>query len=146
MLLDAPGADAGGGDARGADARGAEAPGADAGGGPARLAVREDSGDAVRVNVDAQTAGYLVLADAIQHDWVATVDGAAAPVVAADHAFGAVHVPAGRHTVTLRYEPAGWAAGQVITWVSLGALLLAAGAAAVSAARRRRRPWHRERL
>ena len=119
-----------------------DTPGQAAGGGTARLTVTEDSGDAVRAEVDAGSAGYLVVADAIQHDWVATVDGTPAAVVDADHAFGAVHVPAGRHVVALHYVPAGWSAGQVVTWISLGFVLLAAALALRDRRCRRRRYPH----
>lgn len=109
------------------------AEGPSGGGGDAVLEVREDSGDVVEVAVEAATDGYVVVGDAIQGSWVAEVDGAPAPVVDADHAFGAVHVPAGEHVVTFRYDPAGWTAGWIVTLLAAAALL--GGAAA---ARRRR--------
>jgi hypothetical protein len=102
---------------------------------PADLRVREDSGDVVDVDVDAAGAGYLVLADGIQSEWSAAVDGRAATIEDADHAFGAVHVPAGRHRVTFSYTPRGQDAGVAISAVSAVALL---GLGAVPALARRR--------
>jgi hypothetical protein len=75
--------------------------------------------------VDADGDGYLVVADALQQGWVAEVDGERADVVDADHAGVAVHVPAGRHAVTLRYSPPGQRAGLGISATSVVALVVA---------------------
>jgi hypothetical protein len=109
--------------------------GPDVDGGPASVEVLEDSGDRVRVRVDADGAGWLVLADSVQTDWTASLDGEPADIVAADHAFGAVHVPEGRHEVTFGYEPRGETEGYVASAVGLVAL----GLMAVLPAVRRRR-------
>jgi hypothetical protein len=92
-------------------------------GGTARLTVLEDSGDTIRVRVRADAAGYLVVADSIQTGWTATVDGATARLLPADHAFGAVLVPEGMHEVTLRYTPRGATAGLIAA--GTGTVLLA---------------------
>lgn len=97
-----------------------------AGAGLAGLSVLEDSGDAVRVRVDAEAAGILVVADTIQRDWSATMDGQPTDLLEVDHAFAGVAVPAGTYEIVLRYTPSGWGAGQAI---SLVALLLVAAAA-----------------
>jgi hypothetical protein len=49
--------------------------------------------------------GYLVNTDAYYPGWRAYVDGRPAALYRANVAFRAVLVPAGRHTVTFRYEP-----------------------------------------
>lgn len=99
------------------------APGPAAGGGAARVTPlpRADGGDQDQVSaqVDAQTAGYLVVADGLQDGWTATVDGTPAPLVDADHALVAVPVPAGRHRVQVRYDSPGWALGRGISAVSV---------------------------
>jgi hypothetical protein len=109
-------------------------PGEAISGRPAVLHVDEDSGDTVDVDVRAEGAGYLVLADSIQDDWSVQVDGTAATIEAADHAFGAVHVPAGDHRVTFTYTPRGQDLGFGISAVSLLVLL---GLAAAPVVRRR---------
>jgi uncharacterized membrane protein YfhO len=81
--------------------------------------VREDSGDVVKAQVDAQGAGYLVLADAVQHDWTVTVDGKRADLVPADEAMAAVHVPEGRHEVVFAYAAGGRSTGLPISAVAL---------------------------
>jgi len=89
----------------------------------AELRILEDSGDRVRVAVNATGAGYLVVADAMQDGWSASVDGQPAVLRPADHAVVAVFVPAGRHEVSMRYDPQGWRVGQLISVVSVILLL-----------------------
>jgi hypothetical protein len=104
------------------------------GGGPAgerngAVTVTEHDGPVgLDVAVEADRAGHLVVADALQHDWVATVDGEPADLVPADHAGVAVAVPAGRHDVALRYRPRGQRAGLAVGAVTALALAVVAGA------------------
>jgi len=93
---------------------------------PSDFKVDEDSGDTVRVHVQTDHAGYLVVTDNIQSDFKASVDGRSAPVVDADYAGGAVFVEAGTHEVALHYEPAGRQTGARLTGLSAAMLALAA--------------------
>jgi hypothetical protein len=86
---------------------------------PAGVEVLEDSGDTIRVRVDAEGAGYLTIADPLGSGWTAEVDGRAAEIVEADHAGGAVFVETGEHEVALRYVPDGWYAGIALSALSL---------------------------
>ena len=79
-------------------------PGPAASGQPAAVQVVQDGTDSITTTVDAQGSGYLVVADADQVGWQATVDGHQADLVKADQGLVAVNVPAGTHTVTLRYS------------------------------------------
>jgi hypothetical protein len=94
-------------------------PGPAGSGAAARLRVERDGEDEIRVTIRAAGVGYLVVADALQHGWVARLDGRPVALRAADHACVAVLVPPGRHQVVLRYEPPGWKPGLVISGVSL---------------------------
>ncbi|HEX6754720.1 MAG TPA: YfhO family protein [Mycobacteriales bacterium] len=105
---------------------------------PATVDVLEDSGDTIRARVDAQGAGYLVVADALQTDWTVTVDGKPATLRNADHALVAVDVPAGAHEVAFAYAPSGRPLGTLVTGF---AVLLVAGL--LVADRLRRRGRHR---
>ena len=49
-----------------------------------------NDGDFLRMSVDAEGDGYVVVADGMQTDWVATVDGQPAELLDADHAGVAV--------------------------------------------------------
>lgn len=91
----------------------------------ARVEVVADHPDEMRVRVDAEGAGYLVVADALQRGWAVKVNGRPAELVEADHALVAVALPAGTSDVRLAYEPVGLAEGRA---VSLIAVLLLAGA------------------
>ncbi len=94
-----------------------------AGGGTAEVEVLTDGMDEIEVSVRAREPGYLVVADALQQDWVATVDGEPAPLVAADHGLVAVAVGEGEHTVRVAYRmPYGNLGG----WLSGFTLLLIA--------------------
>ncbi|MGH2662612.1 MAG: YfhO family protein [Actinomycetota bacterium] len=106
-----------------------------ASGQPALVRPLEDEGDVIRVAVQAEGAGYLVVADALQHGWHAELDGHPVPLLPADHALAAVAVPGGSHVVELRYRPDGLRLGLI---VSAAALLLLV--AALLLGRRRERP------
>jgi hypothetical protein len=101
-------------------------PGPAGDGRPASVRVEEDSTDGSTVRVDAQGAGYLVVADADQDGWVATVDGRPADLVPADHAMVAVQVPPGSHEVSLRYTVPGRSRGWLVSAVSVLGLALMA--------------------
>ncbi|MBO1750965.1 hypothetical protein J4G33_04025 [Actinotalea sp. BY-33] len=114
------------------DARGAT-------GEAARITVVEDGTDTIEVTVDAEDAGWLVVADSVRAGgWHATIDGERAELVPADHATGAVGVPEGRHEVRLFYEAPGTMVGLATSAVAtLGVVLLTV--LPVVLARRRRR-------
>jgi hypothetical protein len=94
-------------------------PGPQPSGRNARIRTLKDAGDEMRVEIFAEGGGYLVVADAIQYGWTASVDGRHQDVLPADHAMGAVFVPAGRHEVTLRFEPTSWRVGIAISVISV---------------------------
>lgn len=80
--------------------------GASSDGLPANLEIVEDHGGHIEVVVDAEGAGHVVVADAMQSPgWRVTVDGEPAELVNADHAMVAVATPAGRHQIEFRYVP-----------------------------------------
>lgn len=61
--------------------------------------------DRVRIDVETSAPGYVVLVDAYDPGWRATVDGREVPLLRANVAFRAVPVAAGRHEVALVYRP-----------------------------------------
>ena len=117
-----------------------DAEGPAATGAPASVAVVADTGDEVRARVRADGAGYLVVADAVQHGWRAELDGEPAALHRADHAFVAVAVPAGEHEVTLRHEPPGWVAGGRVSLASAGLLAVLVAVGLLQRRRRRAQP------
>ncbi|MBI4300936.1 MAG: hypothetical protein HY677_07340, partial [Chloroflexi bacterium] len=79
-----------------------------------------------RVLVWARMAspGILVLTDTNFPGWSVRVDGAPAPMLRADHLFRAVFVPGGEHTVDFTYAPNSYKRGVLVSFFSLGLVLL----------------------
>jgi hypothetical protein len=94
--------------------------------------------NAVDVSVDAATTARLVLLDAYDEGWSATLDGSPAPVTRANVGFRSVEVPAGRHAVAWTYVPPGFRTGLAVTLaagvVALALLLRVVAARRASAA------------
>jgi hypothetical protein len=89
--------------------------------------------DRLVVQVEASHPAYVVVAEAFETGWRATVDERAAPVVPANVLFRAVRIEAGHHRVEMVYRPPS------VFW---GAAFTLAGLAAISIVmvRGRRRP------
>lgn len=89
--------------------------------------VVRDDGDLVEVAVRADGDGWLVVADALQGagGWRAELDGEPVDLVDAEHAGGAVRVPAGEHTVRLSYSMPGVLPGAGVAGVTALGLLAA---------------------
>jgi hypothetical protein len=100
----------------------------------AHLQVAEDSGDRIRIIVDAQGDGYVVVADPLQQGWIAALDGRSVVLRAADHGVVAVHVPAGKHEVLLVARPPGWRLG---LWIASGSALILLSLAVLATLRAR---------
>ncbi len=97
-------------------------------GSSAEVDVRRDDPETISAEVTADGAGYLVVADSIARPgWSATVDGRKVPIVPGNHAFAAVPVPDGTHTVSLTYDAPGLRTGAVVSLlaalVSLGLMV-----------------------
>jgi len=87
----------------------------------------------VRVSSVTSSSGYLVLVDAYDPGWVATVDGRPVEVLRADVGFRAVAVPSGPHDVEFRYEPPAVRVGLLASALSAAVVL----ALSIGAGRRR---------
>ena len=74
------------------------------GGGGAAHLISETPNELV-IQVAAERAGWLGVADVWYPGWVVEVDGVAAPVLRANYLFRGVAVPAGAHQVRLAYRP-----------------------------------------
>jgi hypothetical protein len=94
--------------------------------------------DRVTLDVDVSAPGFVVLADAFDPGWRATVDGHPAPVHRANVAFRAVAVAEGRHVVEMVYRPRTVLQGLTLSVLSL-LLVLGVGVAGVRRERRERR-------
>ncbi len=74
----------------------------------------------VIIQVKMDRAGYLVLTDTDYPGWRAMVDGEPAEILPANHAFRAVALGAGEHTVIFEYAPLSFRVG---AWITAGAIL-----------------------
>ncbi len=79
--------------------------------------------DRVVLEVEASSPGFVVLADAFDPGWRATVDGRPAPIRRANVAFRATAVPAGRHVVEMVYRPREVFVGLTLSGASLLVIL-----------------------
>ncbi|MDQ4128530.1 MAG: YfhO family protein, partial [Actinomycetota bacterium] len=85
--------------------------------------------DRIRLKTATGARGLLMLSEAYYPAWKAYVDGRPVPLYVADHVLRAVPVPAGEHTVELRYESWSLRVGLAISllaYLSLAALAVAA--------------------
>jgi hypothetical protein len=78
------------------------------------------------LDVTMENAGFVVISEAAWPAWRIHVDGRRVKSLRANHAFLAVYVPAGRHSVRLVFLSQSFVAGRAITFAT--ALLLAIGA------------------
>ena len=85
--------------------------------------------DRVTIATVAAAPGLLVVSEIYESGWRAFVDGAEVEVLPTDHALRGVPLPAGEHTVELRYEPWSLRLGLAISG-SAGAAMVASFAAA----------------
>jgi hypothetical protein len=101
------------------------APAAPAAGGMVAARVADYQPDRVRIEVEAPSAGWLVLSDRCYPGWKAAVDGVPAPIYRANVLVRAVRLERGRHLVEFTYRPL---LLRLTAGVSLSAwILLAAG-------------------
>jgi hypothetical protein len=86
-----------------------------------RARILELRPDRVRVEVTTSHDGWLVLVDAYDPGWRATLDGRAAAVLRANYAFRAVRAPAGTHVIEQVYRPPSVWAGLALSASALAA-------------------------
>lgn len=97
-----------------------------AGSGTARMVSREPH--RVEIDVEAESAGLLVVSEVYHPNWTATVDGEATPVYRTDAALRGAVVPAGEHTLVFRYSSTSYRAGLALSLGGTVAALLGLGA------------------
>lgn len=78
-----------------------------------------DEPERMTVVTTAPAPKMLVVTESAYPGWVATVDGADAPIIVVDVMYRGVHLPAGNHTVEFRYEPVSWRIGVILSGVGI---------------------------
>jgi hypothetical protein len=92
----------------------------------------------MRLGSGTPSAGYVLVSENWDTEWLATVDGRDAPVLRGDGTLITVPVPAGARELTVRYEGRAYARGRLVTIVSL--LIVVVGLIAPVIRRRRSAP------
>jgi hypothetical protein len=87
--------------------------------GTGTVEILEEDPQRVRLDVNAWTPGYLVLADTWYPGWRVYVDGDERPIYRANGAFRTVALEPGRHEVIFSYEPVSVGLGFTVSGVSL---------------------------
>jgi Bacterial membrane protein YfhO len=91
---------------------------------PGRVMLQARTAQALSVDVQTDQPALVLVRIVADPGWHATVDGRAVPVMVADSLVQAVPVPAGHHTVELRYDDP-WI-GRGVVGSGVGAVLMAA--------------------
>lgn len=104
-----------------------------------QVTLHERRPELLRLTVEAGSAGLLVLSEPYDPGWRAYIDGERVDLLTANYLFQAVAVPAGRHTIELRYEPRELRIGLAISGLTALIVLPAFGLAIY-----RRRPYGSE--
>lgn len=94
--------------------------------GDGSVAVRYPAESRVVLDVDSREGGLVVLHDSFDRGWRARVDGAPAAILPVNILSRGVVVAGGRHRIEMGYRPPGFAAGMVISLVTLALLASAA--------------------
>jgi hypothetical protein len=97
------------------------------GAGTGTAAITRYEADEMEVKTTSDRPGVLVLSEVWYPAWKAYVDGAESAIYIADYSLRGIAIPAGAHTVTLRYESSAFRTGMWITLVTLVATLGAIG-------------------
>jgi uncharacterized membrane protein YfhO len=79
--------------------------------------------DRLELAVDAKGDSILVVADTDYPGWEATVDGVETPILRANITFRALAVPAGSHTVVMRFRPRSARVGLLLSALSVAVIL-----------------------
>jgi hypothetical protein len=104
----------------------AECVGAAGAAGPGRANVVARSLNTLTLQVEAPEDSWLVISESWDAGWQAAVDGVGTRVIPGDYAFRALRVPAGTHTVEMRYQPLSFVVGAVVSglaWLALAVLV-----------------------
>ena len=76
--------------------------------------------NSVSIFIDAETDGYLVLADTWYPGWQAKVDGEITEIIHADYLFRAIEVPEGTHQIEFKYVPNSFYIGLTLSIIGWG--------------------------
>jgi hypothetical protein len=80
--------------------------------------------DAVQLQVETPTPGFLMLSDLYTPDWKVSVEGKPAKLYRADYSYRGVYLPAGTHRVVFSYQPLSYRVGCYLSLAGIVLMLL----------------------
>lgn len=89
--------------------------------------------------VNAAHNGVVVFSEIYYPDWQATIDGVAAPIARADYILRAMYVPAGKHTIEMRFDPPSIHATETIAYIALAIFFIGVIAYVVMSVKKRKK-------
>jgi hypothetical protein len=111
---------------------------------PGRVKLIREKPNEIELELEAAGRAFFIAANTAHKYWTATLDGEPAPIRTTNIAYQGVEIPAGRHTLVLRYRNPVVA---VSVWISAIAVLMALGLSFVRpAARFPEPPPHSQRV
>jgi hypothetical protein len=90
---------------------------------PGAVSVPDYTPGHIVLNVDASRPSLLVVAESYYPGWDATLDGRPVPILRANYLSQGIVVPVGKHTVEMKYEPASFRNGLILSAAGLLGLL-----------------------
>ncbi|MCX7929691.1 MAG: YfhO family protein [Chlorobi bacterium] len=102
------------------------------------VAIIAYSNAAVRYRVRCSAPALAVMSEIFYPEWNAYLDGERTPLLRANYCLRSVAVPAGEHTIELRYESSHFTAGSLITAAALAVALALVGVDNIRRIQRRR--------
>jgi hypothetical protein len=91
------------------------------------IRILSESANRIQIELDTHRQGWLVMKDTYYPGWVAWVNGAKAPIFAANSIFRAVRVDEGINLIEFRYQPLSFSLGVTMSVLSLLLLILYPG-------------------
>jgi hypothetical protein len=89
---------------------------------PGRVEITGFEPNAISLRARVERASFVVVSEVYYPGWEAYVDGVPAPILAGNHILRAIPVAAGEHDIQLRYRPASFRRGLLLSLITLAAI------------------------
>ncbi|MES2776900.1 MAG: YfhO family protein [Bacteroidota bacterium] len=80
--------------------------------------------DAIKYESNSPVAALAIFSEIYYKDWYAYIDGAKGKVIKANYALRGLAVPAGKHTIEFKFEPASYKTGSMLTSIASWLLII----------------------
>ena len=107
--------------------------------GESTIEVKSYTPNHIIYEVNAAKDGVVVFSEIYYPDWEATIDGQQAEVACADYILRAMYVPAGKHTIEMKFDPRSIYLTDTIAYIGYILLLLGVVYYGVSYFRRKKK-------